>query len=280
MGAIVSSPNWADSGTITVQSGVGQLLPIGNAQKAWCKGLARMNASEFYIDVNLGALRRIVCVGLRGLNGNYADATISFSAVAAGGSELGTEFVYYGDSGPNVGNDWQDTFGTALWWTGAPKFARYVRIALIMESTPSNDTWTDIRRVWVGGGFEVAEGVDAGWTLDFVDGSTADRSPNGAVFAYPGATWRRMKVALTLRPESQLAAVKTANVGPMWVVLAKIGRGSEVVVAPRSMDAGGWYYLGVLHGQLTEWSPLAFLPGSLASMESATFEEIPIEPLS
>ena len=131
-----------------------------------------------------------------------------------------------------------------------------------------------------GGGFEVAEGVDAGWTLDFVDGSTADRSPNGAVFAYPGATWRRMKVALTLRPESQLAAVKTANVGPMWVVLAKIGRGSEVVVAPRSMDAGGWYYLGVLHGQLTEWSPLAFLPGSLASMESATFEEIPIEPLS
>lgn len=252
------------------------LLSIEEAKKSWGKGLARLNARDFYIDLDLGANRRIVCCGIRGLNGNYCEAVFAFSTSSAGATDQGEETVEYGNSSATVAQDWLDTFGTAVWWGGAAKTARYVRVTIRMSNSTATDTWTDIRRLWIGNGYSVPEGVDAGWSLDFVDGSLSDRSPQGAVFASQGVTWRRIRVGLTNRDASGLLATWTGSTGPLWVFLAKTGRGAEVVVMPRDDSP----YLETVHGQTVDWSPLVMLPGAMVSFEGATFEEIPLEPLS
>lgn len=280
MAGVVSLINWFD-GAASITCSATETLGLAEAQKPWGAGLARIADREFYIDIDLGAIRNIVATGVRGLNGNCFQAVFSFSSLEAGGTDQGTESASYGASDAAVPNDWVDTFGTALWWTGEPKFARYIRIEISGVDSVTDDTWTDIRRIWIGSGVSFTEGVDAMWQMDFVDGSLTDRSQQGAVFVTPGVTWRRVRLGLTNRHELAMFGVHDGSASPLWVLLAKAGRGAEVVVAPRGRGPEwSWYYGQVIHGQLVEWSPLTFQPASLVSMEAATFEEVPLLPLS
>lgn len=276
MGAIISTVNWADSATIAASGGYTILRTLDDVKKPWGRGLARGHIADMPVmsfTVDLGAVRTVRTIGVRGVNGTSCDMSVSASATSSSGDEvLSAESTGFSE-------EWGFPFGSGLWLHADTSWSiRYLTIS-VEAFADSSPTFVDLRRLWIGDGVTLSEGVDEGWSLDFVDSSLVERSTAGGVFSTVGQQWRRVQAGLVNRPSSAILGD-----GAAWARLSSVGRGREVVVALRRNwqmgDSGRMSYLQTVHGQLAEWRPMTNAAGELYGIDGFTVEEAPMPRLS
>lgn len=274
MGAIISTVNLADSATIAAVGGYTILRTLEDMKKPWGRGLARGHASSSPVlsfTVDLGSVKTVRTIGLRGMNGTFAEMTVEASAVSSSGNEVINHTEQYDD-------EWNLPFGSGVWLHAETSWSiRWLTITV--QTAGVGLTWADVRRLWIGDGVTLAEGVDEGWEIDFVDSSLVERSTEGGVFSSVGTQWRRMQAGMVSRESDTVLGSDGA-----WAQLAYAGRGREIVVALRRnwqlADSGRMSYLQTVHGQLAEWRPMRNQSGELYAIDGFVVEEAPMPRLS
>lgn len=288
MGAIISHINLADSATITNQTGT-IIRALSQMQTPFLRGLYRSTGSgsgpglsTVIFDVDLGAAKSISTIGAIGLNadtasGGIAQMTVNMSTVSASGTDAlnGGEGIWR--------DEWGVPFGQSCWLHAAttPYAARYIRIRLDV-SRPSGQFYVDCRRLWIGDGLFISEGLDSKWSLSVIDGSPATFTPRGGFFSNHLERRRRLRGALTVREISEILGSSDAVLG-MINTLAYAGKSKEVVVTPRSNSDGSEMrlrHMQTVYGAFTDWSPSVEIAGNLFSNDSFAVDEIPYPALS
>lgn len=288
MGAIISHLNLADSATITNHTGT-VIRALSQMQTPFLRGLYRSTGagsgpglSTVVFDVDLGSVKSIKTIGAIGLNadedsGGDAQMLVSLSAVSSGGDE-----VLSGGEG-NWDSEWGVPFGQACWLhaDAEPWSARYVRISLAV-SRPASEFYVDCRRLWIGDGLFVSEGLDNEWTLEVLDASEVSITQRGGFFAREFERRRRLAGGLSARAVGDILGTSSASIG-MLNSLAYAGKSREVVVTPRSnADTGEKRarYLQTVYGAFSGWSAARDRAGNIFSLESFAVDEIPYPALS
>lgn len=282
MAAPFTTVNWIDAPGVTFTPVIGTMSrDLDELAIAWGDGLARgtyAGVPTIVFDVDLGLDRRIMTLGIAGMNGT---CSVQFRLTSDGGADgdvLATTAVEYQD-------EWGYPFGPACWLHapgGVPWEARYLRVRIDITSGVGA-TWVDARRLWVGDGVLIPEGVDRQFSLDFVDGTPSERSPRGRVAVDEEARWRKVKYAVTRRSTETLL-FSGAGAG-LWPLLASVGRAREVVIGIRANEPFDSYtdqarYVQTVLGQVVEWTPLVSSAGELWGIDSMTVEEAPMQALS
>ncbi len=278
MGAILSNVNYADSADATITENTGTFLtPLSQLQVPWGRGLCRAHDGPYprcIFDVDLGDVKSIVTLGLKGMQG-HCEVRYQLSAFADFSVMVANTVVEYESA-------WGFPYGAGCWLhpAGAAWEARYLRVRVdVFEGI--DPSWVDMRRLWVGGGIILSDGVAAGWEVDpAVDGSPTDRSPDGDVYADARARWRRLRAGRTLMTR---ATAVGGTVPGLAAAIASIGHSRECVVAVRANDGGDndlARFYETVHGQLASWAPLRSQKGDRIGLEHLMVEEVPMEPLS
>lgn len=288
MGAIISHINLADSATITNHTGA-VIRNLSQMQTPFLRGLYRSTGSgsgpglsTVIFDVDLGSAKSIKTIGAIGLNadeasGGDAQMLVSLSLVSAGGDE-----VLSGGDG-NWDSEWGVPFGQACWLhaDAAPWSARYVRIRLDV-SRPAGSFYVDCRRLWIGDGLFVSEGLDNEWTLEVLDASEVSITQRGGFFAQEFERRRRLTGGLSGREVADILGTSSASIGALNS-LAYAGRSREVVVTPRSNAETGEKrarHIQTVYGAFSSWSPIRDQAGNIFALESFAVDEIPYPALS
>lgn len=274
MSAIISTENYADSATITGYLGT-YSLPLSELKKPWGRGLCRGATSGFATiayNVDLGAERDISTIACIGLNGT-ATMTVYVSSSNSYSGDIHQEAVEYS-------TDWRlgPTAVCYLHADAAPWTARYVRIRI--DVTEDGATYVDQRRLWIGGGLMLPEGVSRGWRIRAVDGSVIERTAQGGVYVDDRTKWKRVTAG-----RSRVSLAQCIGDGPgvrgLYTEIAGVGRGGEVLAALRSNVGTSAETHRIrcwesVYGQLIEWSDVQHRAGQYFAMDSMVIEEAPL----
>jgi hypothetical protein len=289
VGAIISHINHADTATITNSIGT-VIRSLDGMKTPFLRGLARSTGSGtgpglslIQFDIDLGEPKSISTIGAIGLNasedvaGYEAQMLVSLSLTGAGNDE-----VLSGGEG-NWRSEWGLPWGQACWLhaDAAPWSARYVRIRLDVDR-PAGTFYVDVRRLWIGGGIFIDEGIDNQWSMGIIDASETTTTPRGGFFASEYARRRRLSGALTARAAGDIMGTSDAAIGAFHA-LAAAGRSREVVVTPRSnADSADKRarHAQTVYGTFSELSPAVDNSGNIFSLESFAVDELPYPALS
>lgn len=287
MGAIISHINHADTATIT--NGVGTVARALDGMKTpFLRGLARsagsgtgpgLNTIIFYVD--LGSAKSVSTIGCIGVNadeasGGDAQMLVNASLIAYNGDE-----ILNGAEG-NWDTEWGLPWGQACWLHAeTPWSIRYLTIRLDI-SRPAGQFYCDVRRLWIGGGIFLTEGIDTNWSLEVLDASEVTVTQRGGFFANEFERRRRLTGSVMGRDSSEILGTSDAAIGTFHA-LAAAGRSREVVVTPRSnADTGEKRarHAQTVYGAFSNWSPAIDQAGNIWGIESFAVDEIPSPPLS
>lgn len=284
MGAILSHENYLDSATLTVIVGNTMARAIGGVKTPYARGMARTNTqsggqASLVVDIDLGSVKDILTLGAIGLNAS-SDAALTWylsTAASAGGTEIATLTGSWKKSWllPFSQNAWVHAEGVTPWQ------ARYIRLSITVDR-PVSEEWLDVRRLWVGGGEVLADGIDREWRVDQIDATQSERTGRGGIYVDPQQRWRRLSGSITNASADEMLGDPSGTPGA-WGVLQTVGLASEVVITPRA-NAGTNSnnhrdrHLQTIYGVLAQTSPLV-ASGVPYSTEIAV-EEIPAIPLS
>lgn len=289
MGAIISHINLADSATFTNSIGT-VLRSLDGMKTPFLRGLYRSTGSgsgpglsTVQFDVDLGEPKSISTIGAIGLNasdevtGYEAQMLVSLSLTGAGNNE-----VLNGAEG-NWRSEWGLPWGQACWLHAedAPWSARYVRIRLDVDR-PAGTFYVDCRRLWIGDGIFLSEGIDSEWQMAILDNSETNTTKRGGFFAAEYDRRRRLSGAITGRTIAEIMGTSDAAIGAFHA-LAAAGRSREVVVTPRSnADVADKRarHAQTVYGTFSELSPAIDNNGNIFSLESFAVDEIAYPALS
>lgn len=276
MSAIFSRINLADSATLSENTTGSMLRALTELQRQWARGLARGPANgtanipaELTLRADLGTPEYVNIVSLLGLNDAVATGTIALSASAFGGTDAGSGTI--GNTGSNG-----QTHGNALTWRGFG-LCRYIEIYLQVFSLPVGLRHVDMRRLWIGKGttepthyLELSSGVNADWSIETVDLSTASTTPRGGIYASAQGSYRVWRLNVT-----GMTAAEASNLR-QWLALTR-GK-QEIVAVLRDYDQGTEYEAlsdNTIYGRLAEWGPVQHTGGDTYACEGITIQEVP-----
>lgn len=280
MGAIFSTRNWLDEAGVTFSVTTGTMSrALTELQTPWGEGLARgaySGSAILIFRVDLGAVRDICTLGLLGLNGR-AQVQFFLGTTAGGDDILSSDGVMYEPH-------WGFPFGAACWVhpsAGAPWAARYLMIRVDVFDGP---TYVDMRRLWVGGGLILPDGVDSGWELNFEDGSYSERTDEGGVSVDERQRWRKLAASRVLLTETEAVGGTAGTTPGLFSQLATVGKSREIVVAVRAYpdtneESYRRRYFNTIYGQLTSWQPLRSRKGNRFGVARFEVTEAPLPPL-
>lgn len=282
MGAIISTRNWLDEPGVTFALDSGTMSrPLSELQLPWGGGLARgsySGSAVLIFRVDLGAVRQICTLGLVGMNGQTS-AIFLLGSSAHGNDILDSEYgsVAYSP-------DWGFPFGAGVWVhpaAGTPWSARHLKVRVDILGGP---TYVDMRRLWVGGGLILPDGVDTGWEVGFEDGSYSERTDEGGVSVDERQRWRKLSAARTLLTEQEAIGGGSGLPPGLFSQLATVGRSKEIVAATRARygtadDDFRLRYFNTVYGQLTNWQPLQSRRGQRFGVGRFEVTEAPMPPL-
>lgn len=280
MGAIISHINHLDSATLTVVSGSPMGRPISDVKTKYARGMARTNtqsggSATLVVDIDLGAIKDIITLGVIGMNSTLDAGVQWYMSTGAGGS--GTEIATIGGGWysswllPFSQNAWNHIAGISPWQ------ARYIRLT-VQCTRPAGEEWLDLRRVWVGGGQVLADGIDRDWRIDAIDATQSERTGRGGIYVDPQQRWRRLSGTITNASADEIVGDPSGTPGA-WNVLQTVGLASEVVITPRAnLGNERDRHIQTVYGVLSQTPPLV-ANGAPYSTEFAV-EEIPAIPLS
>lgn len=280
MGAIISTNNWLDEAGVTLTPySTTMTRPLSELTTPWGDGLARGHVGGVAViifDIDLLAARSIITLGMLGMQGT-ANTQFFLSNVSAGGTDVASLSIDYE-------SEWGFPFGPACWihaTAGTAWSARYLRVRVdVFEGSP---TWVDARRLWIGGGLILTEGLDTGWQVDFKDGSPSDRTPDGAINVSERQRWRRLTGGRTRLTDAQAIGGASGATPGLFSQLARVGRSREIVAAVRSYPDSAderLRYFNTVYGQLVGWQPLRSKRGNKYGIDGFEIEEVPMQALS
>lgn len=260
---IISSTNYSDSGTMTVDDAVGT-LPITNLQDQQIVKIWRNTQTSAQIDVDFGQQRIIEFMAL--IRHNISQTgTIRWRLSNA--SDFSTT-VY--DSGTVDAWPVVEEFGTLPWgvfqWGGrlnpevaaeytvssfdvldAAAQARYLRIDI---SDPSNsDGYLQAGRLISGPAYRPSVNYANGVQFEFVDESRVTKSRGGQTFVDEVERYRVMRFELINLPENEIF-------GNVFNQIDRSrGISKDILVIPQPADATTWITQNI-YGRIRQTQPI------------------------
>lgn len=272
MSALFSRVNLADSATLSENTTGSMLRALTELQKQWARGLARGPANgtgsvpaELTLRADLGSLKYVNIVSLFGLNDAVCTGSIALSATAFGNTDAGSGTI--GNTGSNG-----QTHGNAVTWRGGTT-CRYIELFLQVFALPAGLRHVDMRRLWIGSdasALELSSGVNADWSVETVDLSTASTTPRGGIYASAQGSYRVWRLNVT-----GMTAAEASNLR-QWIALTR-GK-QEIVAVLRDYDQGTEYEAlsdNTIYGRLAEWAPVQHTGGDTYACENITIQEVP-----
>lgn len=293
MPAYLSWYNHADDITLSTTTSGTMLRPLTELQvpfaKGLCRGPANGGASTPATLVIRGYWPNGInphIIGLVGLNGTPAEATLKMSYTSAGGSELYNDTQAYT---PFLTGS-ADPLGAAIYFplevdrdTFMPTqgTVKYIEITINVYDLPSGSRHVDLRRLLIMSGGGSTLGFDRGWSIFTDDTSKDTQTPRGGVYITEEQSSRVMRFSMTGRSKVEL---RDAVRGFYYYdclerVLTMAGKRKEVIACPRRYTNQTDVFKNTIYGRITEWGPIVHDGGNIYSCDGITVKEIPHPPL-
>ncbi|WP_372044869.1 hypothetical protein P7L78_26395 [Tistrella bauzanensis] len=238
---ILDHRNWAPTASVTTTAPVASELPLSHLLSEPVARPARVLATSFMLDVDLGEERPVGALAIAGATLAADDTWVWSCRMEPAGPIIWQTDAGTADRGlhPSIG------FALAIPILPSPVLAaRYWSLAV---SAPSRSAlgYVDLGYLWIGAGSRPAHGAEYGWRLTTEDLSritVAERS--GVEWVDLGRRRRRLDLSLVLGDDERAGVIDRD---------LDAGLSSPVLVVPS--PAGDWAREGMI-GRIASADPL------------------------
>lgn len=263
--------NLADSATLLSGASWTGSMPLSEVQKPRLQGRARSLTNDAPIDLDFGAPVTLDCVALMGVSPLYDGYAmyVMGSNVEAGGIDVfGTATSVMLAAGSRIPPN--------VFWYGASRTCRYLRVLLTQGGSPIIPDYWDVRRLWVSPSMEIEAGAD--WGIGTNDASEQTVSDEQVVFSAERRRARYLDWSIVSATGQQAYGYETPTLDCLAEMDMACGDVGEVIVAPRmsvpGADARRVIGMNTVYGQLRNRSGIK-RAGDIDYSYSARVQELP-----